>query len=81
MVEEEKKLLSEIKKVDGEIVSTKKKINGFLDQNKSAAGFTSLYQLEKKLELLITHENPSLVEDEINYVIDSMCFRVGATGK
>ena len=49
MVEEETKLLSEIRKVDGEIIDTKKKINGFLAQNKSAAGFTSLYQLENKL--------------------------------
>ena len=60
----------------------KKKVNQYLLQNKSAAGFTSYNQLENRLKnLVLSEDDEDLKEDEINCVMDSMLFRVGATGK
>lgn len=54
MEREQKKIEDELEKINEEISDTKKKTNSFLVQNKSVVGFTSLTQLENKLEKLLS---------------------------
>lgn len=81
MEKEQRKLENEIEEVEGEIQKTKVKINDFYQENKYASGFSALNQLEGKLERLLLQDISETIEEEINIILDSIMFRVGATGK
>lgn len=80
MEREQKKMNEELKKITREIDETRKKTAKFLSENKTLAGFTRMSQLEVRLEKILASKEEN-AEDEINIILDSIRFRMGATGK